>query len=151
MAALSREPAHARPLHPGLTPARRSSPLLPLVLLLGLAACAVTPPSSRPFFSQEGTASWYGGSHRGHLTADGERFNPSAFTAAHRRLAFGTVVRVTNLENGRMVKVRVNDRGPYANGRIIDLSAAAGEALGMREDGVVPVRLEVYAADQPRR
>lgn len=89
-----------------------------------------------------GAASWYGRSHRGKFTADGERFDPQALTAAHRGLPFGTVLRVTNLENGRTVRVRVNDRGPYADGRIIDLCAAAGAA---------PVRLEAFAADQPPR
>ncbi len=123
-------------------------------MLLGLAGCAAPPPPPlppKPFFTQQGTASWYGKSHQGRLTADGERFDQHAFTAAHRRLPFDTVLRVTNLENGRTVTVRVNDRGPYVDGRIIDLSAAAGAALGMRQDGVAPVRLDAFAADQPKR
>src|SRR5512140_1468337 len=73
----------------------------------------------------EGYASWYGGALRGHLTANGEHFNPSALTAAHRTLPFGTCLHVENVENGRSVNVRVNDRGPYVNGRIVDVSEAA--------------------------
>jgi rare lipoprotein A len=115
-------------------------------LLLLLAACATT--TGRPFFTEEGTASWYGRSHQGQRTADGERFDRRAFTCAHRSLPFNTILRVTNLENGRRVSVRVNDRGPYRDGRILDLSAAAAAALGMREDGTARVRIAAFAADQ---
>jgi len=89
----------------------------------------------------EGLASWYGGALRGHLTANGERFNPSALTAAHRTLPFGTCLHVENLANGRQVDVRVNDRGPYVNGRIVDLSEAAARRLDMLDQGVGHVRL----------
>ncbi len=89
----------------------------------------------------EGIASWYGGALRGHLTANGERFNPSALTAAHRTLPFGTCLHVENLENGRSVDVRVNDRGPYVNGRIVDVSEAAAKRLDMLHEGVGHVRL----------
>lgn len=136
---------------------RRYSSILILLALLGLAGCAAPPPPApapqpeQAFFSAQGVASWYGPSHQGKPTADGERFDQHAMTAAHRSLPFDTVLRVTNLENGRTVKVRVNDRGPYVKGRIIDLSAAAGAALGMREDGVATVRLEAFASDQPPR
>jgi rare lipoprotein A len=129
---------------------RRFSPVL---LLLFVAACAAppSPPApERPFFSEEGTASWYGKSHQGKRTADGERFDMHAFTAAHRSLSFNTVLRVTNLANGRMVRVRVNDRGPYVGSRILDLSAAAATALGMHSDGIAHVRIEAFAADQPQ-
>ena len=124
-------------------------------MLLGLAACAVpaaAPPAppQQPVFSEQGVASWYGKDHQGKLTADGERFDSHALTGAHRSLPFNTVLRVTNLDNGRMVKVRINDRGPYVQGRIIDLSAAAATVLDMHEDGVASVRLEAFAADQPR-
>ena len=88
-----------------------------------------------------GKASWYGPRFRGKRTASGERFNPKKLTAAHRRLPLGTRVRVTNLENGKTVRVRINDRGPYHGGRIIDLSRAAAQHLSM--DGVARVRLEV--------
>lgn len=92
---------------------------------------------------QEGKASWYGGKHHGGPTASGERFNKNAMTAAHRTLRMNTRVRVTNKRNGRTVEVRINDRGPYTKGRIIDLSEAAAKKLDMIEAGVVPVRVEV--------
>jgi rare lipoprotein A len=93
---------------------------------------------------QRGKASWYGAYHHGKLTASGERFNKNALTAAHRRLRFGTRVRVINLKNGRSVIVRINDRGPFGGkGRIIDLSEAAAKKLGMIDAGVVPVKLEI--------
>jgi len=101
-----------------------------------------------PSLAETGTASWYGSWHQGRLTASGERFNARAFTAAHRSLPFGTIIRVTNLATGETVKVRVNDRGPYIRGRTLDLSAAAAKALGITKDGVARVRIEMYAADQ---
>ena len=91
----------------------------------------------------EGKASWYGREQNGQLTANGERFNMYALTAAHRTLHMGTRVRVINLRNGRATVVRINDRGPYSHGRIIDVSYAAAKLLGMLDAGVVPVRLEV--------
>jgi rare lipoprotein A len=122
-------------------------------LLAGLSACAVFDAKlpggpAKPSFTQVGMASWYGKAHHRHRTASGERFDMRAMTAAHRTLDFDTVVRVTNLENGRTVKVRINDRGPYVRGRIIDLSSKAASALDMKEDGEAKVRLEVYAEDQ---
>jgi rare lipoprotein A len=92
-----------------------------------------------------GRASWYGEFHHGQLTASGETFDMMQLTAAHRTLPLGTRLRVTNLENGRMVRVRVNDRGPYVDGRILDLSLGAARALDMVERGVVPVRLDIIA------
>lgn len=93
-------------------------------------------------------ASFYGTAHDGKTRADGGTFDEHDFTAAHRTLAFGTVVRVTNLGNGKSVKVEINDRGPHVKGRIIDLSKAAARALGMTEDGVTRVRLEAFRTDQ---
>ena len=93
--------------------------------------------------TSEGQASWYGREQQGHLTANGEHFDMYALTAAHRTLHMHTRVRVINLRNGRNVVVRINDRGPYSRGRIIDVSYAAAKQLGMLEAGVVPVRLEV--------
>lgn len=134
--------------------------------LLGcLAACAVPPakpptgqPSSvpsavvpeSPSFTQEGLATWYGKAHHGRKTASGERFDMHAMTAAHRSLPFGSVVRVTNLGNGSTVKVRINDRGPFVRDRIIDLSAAAAAALGIKGEGVVEIRIEKFVSDQPQ-
>jgi rare lipoprotein A len=101
----------------------------------------VTVTSSRKF--QEGKASWYGREQQGGPTASGERFDMHQLTAAHRTLRMGTRVRVTNLLNGRSVVVRINDRGPYGRGRIIDVSFAAAKALDMIDKGVVPARVEV--------
>ena len=92
-----------------------------------------------------GWASWYGPGFHGRLTANGERFNQYELTAAHRTLPFGTTVRVTNVNNGRSVVVRINDRGPFTGGRIIDLSVAAADAIGMIGSGVAPVKVEVLA------
>lgn len=92
---------------------------------------------------QSGLASWYGPGFHGLQTAQGEPFNMNAYTAAHRSLPLGTHVRVRNLQNGRAVVVRINDRGPYKRGVIIDLSRRAAGALGMVQDGRVPVRVEV--------
>jgi rare lipoprotein A len=124
-----------------------------------LAACTVPHPApatpvvratrqEKPSFSEIGPASWYGKAHQGRRTADGERFDRHEMTAAHRSLPFGTIVRVKNETTGQMVKVRINDRGPYVGDRIIDLSAAAGKKLGIRDDGVATVRLEVFPSDQ---
>lgn len=104
--------------------------------------------SEQPTFVQEGVASWYGASHNGHRTASGEIFDMTAQTAAHRTLGFGSVVRVTNLANGRSTWVRINDRGPYAGGRVIDLSARAARDIGMQQAGLAPVRIELYDTDQ---
>jgi rare lipoprotein A len=90
-----------------------------------------------------GLASWYGEPHHGQPTASGEIFDMAQLTAAHRTLPFGTRLRVVNLENGRIVRVRVNDRGPYLDGRVLDLSRGAARALAMVERGVVPVRWEI--------
>jgi rare lipoprotein A len=87
-------------------------------------------------------ASWYGQDFHGKPTASGEIYDMYEFTAAHPTFPFGTVVRVENLRNGRTVVVRINDRGPFRSGRIIDLSYAAAVRLDMIRDGVVPVRIE---------
>jgi rare lipoprotein A len=96
-----------------------------------------------PEFRQFGIASWYGGRHQGRLTASGEVFDENQLTAAHRTLPLVTWARVTNLENGRSIAVRVNDRGPYIDGRVIDLSTRAAEELGMTERGLAMVEIEV--------
>ena len=88
---------------------------------------------------QTGKASWYALTS---LTASGERANPSAMTAAHRTLPFGTKVKVTNLANGRTVIVRINDRGPFIRGRIIDVTRAAARELGFVNKGITQVRVE---------
>ncbi len=90
---------------------------------------------------EEGLASYYADRYHGRQTASGERFDQQAMTAAHRSLPFGTRVRVTRLDNGRETVVRINDRGPYSRGRIIDLSRRAARELGMESDGTVRVRV----------
>ncbi len=90
-----------------------------------------------------GMASFYGNYFAGKKTASGERFNPARMTAAHRSLPFGTRVRVTNMRNGRSVVVRINDRGPFIRGRVIDLSKGAARVIKMVGRGVAPVRVQV--------
>ena len=90
-----------------------------------------------------GTASWYGGKFHGRRTANGETYNQHALTAAHRYLPFGTEVVVTNQNNGRSVVVRINDRGPFSGGRIIDLSHQAASQIGMINSGTAKVTVEI--------
>ncbi len=96
---------------------------------------------------QEGVVSWYGAQFHDRTTASGERFDSGALTMAHPSLPFGTVVRVTNLRNGRSVVVRVNDRGPFVGKRIADLSQAAASEIGMMRKGVARARIEVLDED----
>ncbi len=91
----------------------------------------------------QGTASYYGRELAGNRTASGERFNPHAFTAAHRTLPLGTRLRVTNVANGRSVIVRVNDRGPFVGKRLIDVSLGAAQEIQMVRSGTAQVRLEI--------
>jgi rare lipoprotein A len=95
-----------------------------------------------------GFASFYAAKFNGRRTANGETFNNSAMTAAHRSLPFGSQVRVTNLRNGRFVVVRINDRGPYAKGRIIDLSKAAAKKIGLSRAGTARVKLELLSKNK---
>ncbi len=99
--------------------------------------------SSVPAYELEGIASWYAGKFQGRLTANGETYDTNQLTAAHKELPFNTIVRVTNELNGRVVVVRINDRGPFVEGRIIDLSRAAADILGMTAAGIAPVTLEI--------
>jgi rare lipoprotein A len=96
---------------------------------------------------QIGTASYYGRRFHGRRTANGERFDMYGFTAAHRVLPLGSVIRVTNVSNGRSVRVRVNDRGPYIRGRVIDLSYAAAYRLGMVRSGLARVQIELVEGE----
>lgn len=100
---------------------------------------------------QDGLASWYGDDFHGKLTSSKEIYNMHALTAAHKTLPFNSRVRVSNLLNGRSVVVRINDRGPFVKGRIIDLSYAAAKALDMVESGVVPVRISVLEHLSPKK
>jgi rare lipoprotein A len=126
-----------------------------LLLLLGLAPAGAHPHSSAPrapdegtIFTETGRASWYGGWHDGKITANGSAFDRADFTAAHRSLKFGTIVRVVNLANRRTVRVEITDRGPHVKGRIIDVSAAAARELGMQHRGTARVRVSVLPEDQ---
>ncbi len=132
---------------------------LTLALALGLlAGCTsrASRPAPRPrpeapskapsAYLGEGVASYYGPGLHGRPTASGERFDQEALTAAHRTEPFGTCLRVVNMENGRSVKVRINDRGPFKEGRIIDVSLAAARELDMVKQGLVRVRL--YRCEQ---
>lgn len=113
-----------------------------------------------PNWREQGLASWYGADFHGRRTANGERYNMYAMTAAHKTLPLGTQVLVTNQQTGRRIRVRVNDRGPFVAGRIVDLSLAAARSLGSTAAGVVPVTLEAVlpaaafvsaaAANRPR-
>jgi len=94
-----------------------------------------------------GTASWYGARFHGKKTASGEIYDPTKLTAAHKTLPLGSKARVTNLDNGSTVEVAINDRGPFVQGRIIDLSRAAARALGFVESGTAPVRVELIAEE----
>lgn len=142
------------------------------LLLFFLASCATRTPSppshdrpagQRPYkvmgkwyypipdatgYRQKGQASWYGPNFHGKTTANGERYNMHAMTAAHKTLPFGTLVQVLNLENGKTTMVRINDRGPFVQGRIIDLSNASAKAIGMDIKGVGPVEVRALASDK---
>jgi rare lipoprotein A len=124
---------------------RTALPYLPSVGAAAAAAAAGAAPSQAVFAVQEGEASWYGPGFAGRTTSNGEIFDPAEMTAAHRTLPFGTRVRVTNLETGSSVEVRINDRGPFKAGRIIDLSRAAADRIGMLASGVARVRVEVVS------
>ena len=99
-------------------------------------------------WTQRGIASWYGPNFHGGKTSNGEIYDMYAMTAAHKILPMNTMVKVTNLRNGRSVVVRINDRGPFVKGRIIDLSYAAGKKLGIDRTGTAPVKLKVLGFDR---
>jgi rare lipoprotein A len=111
------------------------------------------PPAGSPrrsFPAQIGKASWYGGEFHGRRTATGERFDQNRLTAASRTLPLGSRARVTNLDNGRSVEVEITDRGPFARGRILDVSRGAARKLGMVEDGTARVRIEPIVGEAAR-
>jgi rare lipoprotein A len=144
-------------------PPRSISPSLVVAMIatvfsLALSGCATSratgpsPPSEparAPTPGEIGEASWYGKAHHGKPTASGETYDMHELTAAHPTLPLGTRVLVTNLENGRSVQVRINDRGPTVKGRIIDLSYAAARRLGAIENGTIPVQVRVLSLPPP--
>ncbi|WP_200974375.1 septal ring lytic transglycosylase RlpA family protein [Echinicola sp. 20G] len=109
------------------------------LIALFFSSCAASKHQSARV--EQGMASYYADKFNGRKTASGERYQSGKMTAAHRSLPFGTIVQVKNLKNGKSVKVRINDRGPFIRGRIIDLSKKAARQLDMIQDGVVPVEI----------
>jgi rare lipoprotein A len=105
--------------------------------------------SGRPTYTETGIASWYGPNYHHHAAADGTVFDQEAMTAAHRTLPLGTTVRVTNVATGQQVLVRITDRGPFAPGRVLDLSMGAAKAVGIYRAGIAQVRVEAFAHNSP--
>ena len=125
------------------------------VLLAGMlaGACSWIPKGEAQFdvgIKDRGVASWYGGQFHGRQAANGEIFDMEALTAAHRTMPLGSVVRVVNLANGKSLHVRITDRGPYVNGRILDLSRAAAAELGMEHEGITHVQIEIVGQRPPQ-
>jgi rare lipoprotein A len=119
---------------------------LPKIIIAGFLTIVSVPLAGQADIGSDlgtGMASYYGNELAGNRTASGEIFNPSALTAAHRSIAFGTRIRVTNLRNGQDVVVRVNDRGPFIKSRVIDLSYAAAKEIGLNHTGTGRVKLEL--------
>ncbi len=123
---------------------------------IAITSCGTTERASKPVsypdagtgeVIEEGVASWYGPNFHGKLTANGERYDMYGLTAAHRTLPFNTLLRVENLENGESVVVRINDRGPFAKNRIIDLSKKAAQQIDMIGNGTAPVKLILLEGD----
>ena len=117
-----------------------------VLLILNFAGCGSTPRAGTPAsvgHTETGLASFYGNEYQSRKTSSGEIFDQSKPTAAHRTLPFGTRLKVTNSQNGKSVIVRVNDRGPFAKGRVIDLSSSAFKSIANLNLGVVPVKIEV--------
>jgi rare lipoprotein A len=117
------------------------------IVAFAIAACTSTPEIAAAK-TQNGKASWYGPGFQGRKTASGERYNMNTYSAAHRTLAFGTKLCVENLHNGRGVTVRVNDRGPFVRGRVVDVSRKAAQSLGMIRSGTASVRVSVVGSEQ---
>lgn len=142
---------HCRPAPPGraATSNRAAALLLPLLFAALLSACSSIRPALRPSPgvtgtpTQRGVASWYGPGFNGRRTANGERYDMYEMTAAHPTLPFGTMVEVKNISNARAVVVRINDRGPFAKRRIIDLSYAAARSIGVHAPGTAEVELRL--------
>jgi len=116
--------------------------LLISILAITLSACG----GSKSAFTQSGQGSYYADKFAGRATTSGTPYRPGRLTAAHNTLPFGTKIKVTNVRNGRSVKVVVNDRGPHVKGRIVDVSKRAARKLGLLDAGVVPVQLKVVRA-----
>jgi rare lipoprotein A len=126
--------------------------IVAVMACLSLGACSWIPKGESALdvgIKERGIASWYGAQFHGRQAANGEIFNMEALTAAHRTLPLGSMVRVVNLLNGKHVRVRINDRGPYVKGRILDVSRAAAAQLGMEDKGLSIIQLEVIGDHRP--
>lgn len=155
--------AHARRLRLAGVPAALAGALLVGCAHRGTPPPSVTPsvsertptPTAEPVeegWTEKGVASWYGEPYHGRRTASGEVYDMHRLTAAHKTLAFGSVVKVTRRDTGADVKVRINDRGPFVEGRIIDLSYAAAKKIRLDVDGVAPVKIKVVGFEsEPRK
>lgn len=135
-------------------PSRSKQAVLCTLTVAGmlLGACSWIPKGTAEFdvgIKDRGVASWYGEQFHGRQAANGEIFNMEAMTAAHRTMPLGSIVRVVNLANGKHLHVRITDRGPYVNGRILDLSRAAAAELGMEQGGVAHVQVEIVGKRRP--
>ena len=133
---------------------RSNQTLLSTLIAVGmlLGACSWIPKGDAEFdvgIKDRGVASWYGEQFHGRQAANGELFDMDALTAAHRTMPLGSIVRVVNLVNGRHLHVRITDRGPYVNGRILDLSRAAAVQLGMDHGGLAHVQVEIVGHRRP--
>lgn len=135
-------------------PSRSNQAVLCTLTVAGmlLGACSWIPKGTAEFdvgIKDRGVASWYGEQFHGRPAANGEIFNMEAMTAAHRTMPLGSIVRVVNLANGKHLHVRITDRGPYVNGRILDLSRAAAVELGMEQGGLAHVQVEIVGKRRP--
>ena len=116
-----------------------------LVIILLVISCSSVEPKNENF---SGKASWYGSEFEGSSTASGETFSSNKLTAAHRSLPFGSIIEVTNLENNKKVKVKVNDRGPFVSGRVLDLSEGAFSKIANKNEGVINVKIRVLKSGE---
>jgi rare lipoprotein A len=144
------------PLTPSPTPSETAAEAKASTKVEPAATPAMKPGASRPAdlsapvgYTEEGNASWYGADFNGKRASDGEIYDMNKLTAAHRTLPFNSMVRVTNLNNGKSTLVRITDRGPFVANRIIDLSRAAARQIDAVGPGVVPVRIEVLSGANP--
>jgi len=123
-----------------------------LLISIFLLHCTSLPEQQNSdVYTEVGKASWYGPGFQGKKTANGEKFDMNKLTAAHKTLEFGTFVRVTNISNKKKVIVKINDRGPYAKNRIIDLSKEAAERIDMVKSGIAEVKIEVVTSDEIKK
>lgn len=138
---------HEQPKRPGKTPPKRSATNGQKVGKPYEVGGRRYVPKADPRYNEVGLASWYGALHQGKPTANGERFDRFEVSAAHKTLPLPSIVEVTNLENGKRIQVRVNDRGQFVDGRIIDLSQEAAKKLGFERKGVAKVRVRYVGGE----